>query len=228
MPCNNCGQDDKCYDDIVYAHCVKSLNALPYLGLDNPHSTVEFETAVNDKLVALTNYTVNASAIQITVNAPCVDTSLNCLDNLDFTYTLTETATGVLFEQNYSEMLSTLPTYVGQIKVLNNTGLLEIINVSAPYTPYSYAFNNLQLPATIVNDLYITVSGQLIYVTNTIHVDNCIGGTFNVAFSCAPSNTMFSGSLLTLISLMNKQICAGATQLQHLQSQIEQLQAQIE
>ena len=223
MACNNCGKDEKCYDEIVYGHCVKIPNNIPYLNLDEYHSLLDFEDEVETKLKQLENYQVNASAIQITVNTPCIDTSDNCVDVVQFSYTLTETAGGVLFSQDFSNVINNndATTWAGQIKVINNTGVLAVFNLAGAYVPFVYALNNLQLPATIINDLYLSVSGQLIYISNTIHIDNCISGTFNTVFNCTTSNTMFSGSLLTLIELMNKQICMLTNKVQQLELQIE-------
>lgn len=223
MACKDCGTDEKCYDDIIYGQCVKIPNSLPYLGLNQYHNLIEFESAITNKVLALNNYQVNASAIQITINSPCIDTSSNCVSNTNFTYSLTETATGINFEQNFENVLLTndITTWVGQIKVINNTGVLDIINISGVYTPFVTSFNNLELPVTIVTDLYVTVSGQLIYLNSVITIDNCIEGDFATFFSCAASNTIFTGSLLTYMELMSKKIC-------YLTKLVEQLQTQIQ
>ncbi|HMT02177.1 MAG TPA: hypothetical protein PKD00_02515 [Burkholderiales bacterium] len=223
MACKDCGTDEKCYDDIVYGHCVKVPNKLSYLGLNEYHNLVEFENAITNKVQTLNNYQVNASAIQITVNSPCIDTSSNCVPNTNFTYTLTETATGLNFEQNFEDVLlsNDITTWVGQIKVINTTGVLDIINISGTYTPFITSFNNLDLPVTVITDLYVTVSGQLIYLNSVINIDNCVDGSFATFFSCAPSNTIFSGSLLTYMELMGKKICFLTKLVEQLQTLIQ-------
>lgn len=220
MGCNNCTNDyNNCYGNTVYDGCVIIEESIPYLGLDVNSSLNDFIDETVTKLQSIETLTTDASAIQIAINLGCIEFSNNCLNDLDYTYTLTETAGGVTYTQDYSSVISTndLTSYVVQTKIISNNAVLISVNNVNPYT---YVFNNLQLPATIVNDLYTTISGELIHITNTINIDNCISGTFSTNFVCSPSNNNFKGSVLTLLTLMNKKICLLENQIKAIQAQL--------